>query len=200
MRAAQEGWDDFEGCLVAQAAKRPVRDELRRAHAEPQPQAQQAMVMPWPDPRDRNLAVERGVLKLMLQVPTFFDSSWNGITLDDFSHPAYRAIFDAISSLQFDANGWPAAVQGATDDETVKQLEVALLVEPLLREPDERYVTEYAARLQLLSTMATIRDLKSSLQRMNPLEDRAAYDRLFSQLLALEKRRKELQAITFGND
>lgn len=157
--------------------------------------------MPWPDPRDRNLDAERTTLKLMLQFPTLFDTAWDGVQADDFFHPAYRAVFEAIQQVPWRPDRWTDGVLEATGDETVQQLEIALLVEPLVvGQPNEAYATAYAARLMLISTASQIKDLKSRLQRTNPLEHKSDHDRMFSQLLELEMRRKHLQHLVVGAD
>ncbi|GAB2485701.1 DNA primase [Luteococcus sediminum] len=165
--------------------------------AEPEaPQAQQGT--PWPDPADRMLGVERGTLKLMLQQPILFDTAWNQVRIEDFSHPAYRGVFEAIAQVPWTPEAWTDQVLRATGDEVVQQLMIALLVEPVLRTPDEAYASAYTSRLQLLSVDREIRDLKSRLQRTNPVDEEQAHKRMFSQLLELEVRRKQLQQASVG--
>ncbi|WP_420175164.1 DNA primase [Luteococcus sp. OSA5] len=189
---------------VSRARRRQQNQPARPQHREPAPAAVQeddghdASAMPWPDPADRSLGVERGTLKLMLQYPTLFDTAWNHVSVDDFSHPAYRAVFAAIQQVPWTSEQWPEHVIESTPDEVVQQLEVALLVESVLREPDEAYATAYASRLQLLRVEREIKDLKSRLQRTNPLEDEAGHKRMFSALLELEVRRKQLQQASLG--
>lgn len=152
----------------------------------------------WPDRNDRNLDVERGTLKLMLQHPTLFDTAWNGVSTSDFTHPAFRALFGAILSTPYVPTGWTDSLQQATGDELVRQLEIALLVEPILRSPDEGYASAYTSRLKLLTTARAIDDLKSRLQRTNPLQDKDAYDAMFMKLLDLETSRKKLSQASLG--
>lgn len=150
---------------------------------------------PWPDPDDRRLAAERGLLKLVLQHPDLFDGDWDLVEAEDFRHPAYRAVFEAASSVPVTPEGWQEAVAGATADPVVRQLEVALLVEPVLAaSPDARYAAAYAAQVRLRSVTDDIANLKSRLQRTNPTADRAAYDAMFTDLVELEALRNELLA------
>ena len=74
----------------------------------------------------------------------------------------------------------------------------ALSVEPLLAEPSEGYAREYAARLRLGRVVRDIGALKSRLQRTNPVEEQASYNRMFAQLLELETRRRSLEALAIG--
>ena len=50
----------------------------------------------------------------------------------------------------------------------------------------------------LARVLREIGDLKSRLQRTNPIEEQAAYNRMFAQLLELETRRRTLQAMAVG--
>lgn len=189
-----------------QRSRQPVRRDRITARDEPAPgqneeattDPRSASQLPWPDPADRNLDVERGTLKVMLQHPTLFDTEWDGVAPEDFTHPAYRAVFEAISATPFTPQGWAGAVQEATADPGARQLEIALLVEQILRKPTEQYASAYAARLRLLSTTRRISDLKSRLQRTNPLADEAHYNTMFEQLIDLETRRKRLRQESLG--
>ncbi len=154
--------------------------------------------VPLPDPRDRATAVERGTCKLMLQYPLLFDAEWNGVSSDDFSHPAYRAVFEALAAVVYTGPEWSERVLESIQDEVVRQLFTGLMVEPLLREPDEAYATAYADRLKLLRVTHDLRNLKSKLQRTNPVENTSAYNQMFSRLLELEATRKQLQQSGMG--
>ncbi|RLP11440.1 DNA primase [Propionibacterium australiense] len=192
--------------------RRIISDERRRRPRRPEPErapdrivepgpgpTRQQVGLPWPDPRDHRLDVERGTLKLMLQRPTLFDTAWNGVGADDFTHPALRAVFEAIAETGYQPQGWVEQVQSATADPTARQLEVALLVEPLLsEEPTERYAAAYTSKLRMLTVMRRIDDLKSRLQRTNPVTDQAEHADMFTTLLALEVERKRLAQDSIG--
>ncbi len=136
----------------------------------------------------------------MLQHPTPFDTAWDQVSLDDFTHPAYRGVFEVISRTPFTPDRWTEVLQSNTDDQLLRQLQVALLVEPILRKPDEEYATAYSARLQLLTTVRRLAELKSRLQRINPVEQPGAHKQAFSELIALEARRRNLEAASGGAD
>ena len=157
--------------------------------AEPQ----QGSGISWPDPADVSLSAERGFLKLALQHPGLFDEEWDQVEVEDLRHPAYQAVFEAVLAVPRGQERWTEKVGEATPDPQVKQLEVALLVEPVLREePDRSYAEAYAARVRLLSITDDIANLKSRLQRTNPNQDRKLYDAMFSDLVTLEALRKSL--------
>jgi DNA primase len=61
------------------------------------------------------------------------------------------------------------------------------------REPDERSARAHLARLQELTCLRRIADLKSKLQRTNPIDKADDYNRMFGELIALEQYRTELR-------
>ncbi|MDO5683338.1 MAG: DNA primase [Propionibacteriaceae bacterium] len=157
--------------------------------------------LPWPDPRERTLAVERGYSKLVIQRPDLLGADWDGVQAEDFTHPAYRAVWQAAqaaAAVEFTGD-WGRQIAEASDSPTVQQLVVALAVEQFLHDPDRAYVEAYAAKLRLLSVTRAVNDLKSRLQRTNPLAEQPAYNRMFVELLQLEAARKELQQRTIGS-
>ena len=54
------------------------------------------------------------------------------------------------------------------------------------------------AKLQLLTVMRKISELKSRLQRTNPVEARQKYNQMFSELVLLEAKGKELHTRSIG--
>ena len=187
---------------IEEVRKEVARQRSRRGPEEPArppeddgPDASDDL--PWPDPRERNLQVERDTVKLMLQYPTLFDTAWNGVQPSDFRHPAYRRVFQRLVATGY-GTGWPSSVREAAESDVERQLVVALTVEPILREPDEVYALSYSARLQLLAVVGDIAQLKSRLQRTDPVADPDGHRRQFELLLELETRRKELLAQSVG--
>jgi DNA primase len=71
----------------------------------------------------------------------------------------------------------------------------ALAVEPLrsVGEPTARLVDALLARIQELTTTRRIQALKSRLQRTNPVERQADYNRMFGELVALEQQRRRFR-------
>ena len=175
----------------------PAPDPRTLSAPAPEPDALLS-ALPLPDPAERSLLVERGTLKLMVQFPLLFDAGWDEVTPADFSHPAYRAVFELLSSIVYHDDTWLDQVRAASTDEVVSQLLLALVVEPVLRTPDEAYASAYAARLRLLRVTYDIKNLKSKLQRTNPVEQTSDYNAMFSTLLGLEGARKQLQQVSLG--
>ncbi|HSK34204.1 MAG TPA: DNA primase [Propionicimonas sp.] len=154
--------------------------------------------LPVPDPRDRRLEAERDTLRLMLRAPQSFPPDWNGVVPEDFVHPTYRALFEAVLAASDGPGQWTQRVLEANPDPVLQQLLVVLAVEPVLREPTEVYARENSAKLRLLAVSRQVAEVRSKLQRTNPLDDQPAYDRMFAKLVNLETRRKELMTLATG--
>ena len=77
-------------------------------------------------------------------------------------------------------------------NERAQAFVTALAVEPLRREPDEKYADALLAQVGQLAVSREITSVKARLQRMNPVEEQASYNRMFGDLVGLEKRRKAL--------
>ncbi|HSU37517.1 MAG TPA: DNA primase [Propionibacteriaceae bacterium] len=174
---------------------------------ETEPPDQPAPLLP--DPRDRLLATERQTCKLLIQNPELFPADWDGVSAADFTHPAYAVIFEAVEKAA--ANGAPGAgaptgaewvhrISEACPNEELRSLVAALAVEPLPVQGavTSRFVVANTAGLQLLTVMRAIAQLKSRLQRTNPVEAASAHRRMFSELIVLEARSKELRTRSIG--
>lgn len=179
-----------------------VRREVqhRRSPREapaPEPEPVVQTTADWPSPDDRALRLERDTLKLMLQHPETFDADWNGVQATDFSHPGYAAVMRLIRAVPL-AEHWDDALRAAAPTELTRQLLISLLVEPLLRDPDENYSLVHSSRLQLVRVARIISDLKSRLQRTDPTKDETAYRAQFAELTQLEMERKRLTLMSLG--
>ena len=183
-------------------APAPAPEAKPAAEADSGPQ-----LLPLPDARDPRLLIERGTVQLLVQVPWMFSADWGGLEADDFVHPAYRrlaqtarlvyAMFgdpDGTVPADFDATVWMQLLREGGDDANAEQVLISLSVEPLLREPDPLYADAYAARLQLQRVNEAIGTLKGRMQRTNPIEHAEEHRQMFTDLLAWETARKDLQA------
>ncbi|MDQ6642113.1 MAG: DNA primase [Actinomycetota bacterium] len=191
---------------VRRAAARAVTPTVgTRHHSRPEPVAgpEPAAGLPMPDPRDPRLSIERETLKLVVQHPKLTGVAIKDVDSADFTHPAYRAVWELVGRA-----GGPSAARGqwasdlreATDDATLRGLLSALAVEPLTSttDPVESYVAMYIYRLQEVTAMRRIADLKSRLQRTNPVEQATDYNRMFGELVALEQHRRSLRELAVG--
>jgi DNA primase len=194
---------------VKRAASRPPEDrsrpEDRRAPAETAPQRPTAP--PLPDLRDPRFTLERETLKLVVQHPEAVGRMAKDVDGDDFTHPTYRAVWEAVAGCGGPANApagevWVAKLRDSVTEPAVVQALSALAVEPLLsiKEPAPAYVAAHVFRLQEVTAMRRIADLKSKLQRTNPVEHATEYNRMFGELVALEQHRRTLREKAIGGD
>jgi DNA primase len=91
-------------------------------------------------------------------------------------------------------------IAAACDDLVGKAAVSELTVESLRSagEPDPKYVTMVLARLQELATTRQIQELKSKLQRINPVERPDDHARLFGELVAMEQYKRGLREQAIG--
>jgi DNA primase len=187
-----------------------VRREVRAAKSRPrtpEPPSDEAPLLPGtslPSPNDRTLVAERDTLKLILQAPETFtgDEPWFGLTERDFTHPAYRAVFRAILAFPEHASeetvAWPGSLVATLTHEDLRSLAMQLAVEPPMTEVTARHGQEYAARLQLSTLNKDLAELKSTMQRTNPVTHEDEYQVMFASMIELEVRRKELMRLLSG--
>ena len=195
--------------MASRSRRRPVEprpDEPPPDEGQPEAPAG----VPMPHARDRLLATERETSKLMIQNPELFASDWNGVTIGDFTHPAYAAVFAAIARAgaagtpmtdpTSTPGDWVHRVTEAGVSEQVRSLVAALAVEPPQARGavTPRLVVANTAMLQLLTVKRAIGELKSRLQRTNPVEARQKYNQMFSELVVLEAKGKELHTRSIG--
>ncbi len=190
---------------VNRAASRSTRRPARTATPDPAPALETAPTgTPIPDPHDRLLGTERETAKLLIQAPQLFPRDWDGLSADDFTHPAYAGLFAAVERAGAGGPqagpGWTHRVAEYATEEAIRSLVIALAVEPLPLhgEVNQRFVIAHTAGLQLLTVMRSIAPLKSRLQRTNPVQARQRYNQMFSELVVLEARRKALQTRSIG--
>ncbi len=158
-----------------------------------------------PDPRDPAAKAEREALKLAVQHPDLVGAHFDTLDTEVFSYAVHEAIHAAIvaaggTGAAADRRQWVHAVREQTSDEVARGLVSALAVEPLLNnlEPSERYATAVMARVEEVAATRRVTQLKSKLQRINPVDEAETYNRLFGQLVALERERIALRELAIG--
>src|SRR5689334_473270 len=152
------------------------------------------------DPSDPVVMVEREALKLAVQRPGLCGPEFDALGADAFTAPVHGAVFTLLAMCGGTAGGgtsprqWVARLREEAPNERAQAFVTALAVEPLTitGEPDARYADKLLARVGELAVSREINAVKARLQRMNPVENQAGYNRLFGDLVGLEKRRKAL--------
>jgi DNA primase len=150
------------------------------------------------DLADPVVLVEREALKLAVQRPALCGPEFDALGADAFTAPVHRSVFTLIAACGGTTSGggnprqWTAQLREQAPNERAQAFVTALAVEPLRREPDEKYADALLAQVGQLAVSREITSVKARLQRMNPVEEQAGYNRMFGDLVGLEKRRKAL--------
>jgi DNA primase len=167
------------------------------ASADSQPTARRTDI---PSPRDQRFVIEWDALKVAMQHPALVGVAFDELDDHDFTHPWLAAIRAAMAKAGGPAaaapgEAWVVAVRDAIGNDPAAAVVGALAVDPLRlgREPDEPYALALLARLQELTCARRIHELKSKLQRTNPIDRADEYNRMFGELIALEAYKAELR-------
>jgi DNA primase len=186
------GWLGTEMEVVTAA----VNTALKKVTSQQPVATQSGSDDSWrPNPTEPTLMLEREVLKAKLQMPGLM-TEWKTIEDEAFTHPAYRELRRIIDSF----GTGPIQLENVTD-ERMRQLFTELSVEPVRTDGavSEKYVSSIVARVREVLVSRKIADLKSSLQRLNPVENEAQYNEAFAQLVALETQKRGLHELSIGS-
>ena len=185
------GWLGTEVEIVSKAVAQGVKSQPKVSEAS-EPTTEESN---WrPDPSEARLILEREVLKARLQEAALFTGTlWSDIEPGAFTHPAYQELRKTIDET-------PAISAETISDERIKTLFTELTVEPIRADgkPSAGYVESIVARLREVAISRSIAELKSSLQRLNPVENEIEYNAAFAQLVALENARRNLHDLALG--
>jgi DNA primase len=158
-----------------------------------------------PEANDPRSLVEREVLKLALQEPVLAGPAFDAVDDSVYAHPLHAAVRQAIAEAggagsAASGPGWISAVRDAATDLAAQAIVGELAVEPLRRDgpADPQYVLVQLSGLQLFALNRRIADVKSRLQRVNPVDEAEEYHRLFGELLSLEQHARALREHTSG--
>ncbi|GAB3403036.1 DNA primase [Flindersiella endophytica] len=197
---------------VLQSGQRPAQQQQqgrRQQQQRPQVPGQLAALpagIPLPPPNDPRLSVERELLKLVIQAPAMAGPAFDALEDGDFTHPAYLAIRTAATAsggvgTAPGGDGWVSKLREHAADDAIRGLITALAVEPLhsVGATTERYGTSLLARIQELAAARRINEIKSRLQRLNPVQNEDEHMRLFAELIALEQHRQALRNRAAGS-
>jgi DNA primase len=165
---------DLQKALLAETAALDGRPP-RRAAAPPPADASAA---PPPPPPPPEAPLEREVMVALVQQPDFAARVLARIPEDAFTHPRYRAVFQALAALP--ARGVPPDVRHLIlDEDTLATTLAALAVrDPLPLEgltPDsmlERLLEEYESR-QLVPREIALSDHEAAAELMTRLRERS---------------------------
>ena len=196
------------------------------AAAGPSSSGAQSEILIPPRADDPVLWPQREALKIALQHPAAAGNYFDGINPDAFTHDAYHQVREAITAAGGcaragataaagapgapgsdgsapgapDASNFLAAVAGEMRDYAGRNFVSELAVEPIHADDLYEYADSVLSRLQETRVGQQIAQLKSQLQRMRPSDDEDAYNALFSDLVALEQARRDLNDRAFRSN
>ena len=194
-----------------------VRAEHRRHKAVPaqpksQPQAQTAPVeeaeqqaepAPFVSFGAPQFADEREALKAIAQFPHLAHEHVGDVHENDFTHPVAQEIWRHVSEQEWPTgpdSSWVPRISDALPSDDLRHVLSVAAVEPLrARESSTKAVVAATiAQLQALTLARRIAELKSKLQRTNPVEQTESYNRMFGELIALEQQHRTMRGRAIG--
>jgi DNA primase len=146
--------------------------------------------------KDPILMLEREVLKVKLQAPELAHP-WADLEIKAFSYGPYAALRARIDDApEISIND----MLERTEDDVVRSLITELTVEPIRTDGEisERYIQSIFARLREVAMSREIAEIKSELQRLNPVENEAEYTETFTRLVGLEAARRIQKELAIG--
>jgi DNA primase len=141
-----------------------------------------------PEARSAARELEKEALKLLAQHPETVRGWVEEVDEEQFTIDKYRRAF----ALLRDGDG--PAVMDRAREQGLGELVAQVSVEPLNGEPGPEYARGVVFRLQELWLKRRIDTMKKRLERLNPVQDAAAFDPLFKELADLTGRWREVRA------
>ncbi|MEU7983980.1 DNA primase [Streptosporangium canum] len=190
--------------------ERFVMDRIAEISATAQPRQQSRQRPAGPrkvaDLTDPGVRTEAEVLKLAVQRPALLGPGFDAIGQAAFTLPEHVALY----KLVMDTGGTAAAGHGGREwvdrllggvTDALRGVVTRFAVEELRADvaSEERYASAMLAALELVSVVRAIEQLKSRMQRTNPVEEQQEYNRLFGELVALEQQRRVLRERAAGS-
>jgi len=181
--------------------RRPARAARNGSRAQHVPEQRSGPGASY-DRHDPVVNLERQALKLAVQRPALCGPAFDSLPATVFSAPVHVAVQELIAKCGGVAGAgtgreWAAQLREAAPNDQAREFVTRLAVEPVEvsradGEADARYADAVLARVEELSVSREIAVVKSRLQRLNPVEETAGYNRMFGDLVSLEQRRKVL--------
>ncbi|MFI6791505.1 DNA primase [Nonomuraea sp. NPDC050383] len=160
-----------------------------------------------PAPVDPHTRVEAELLKLAVQRPALLGPRFDALDPQAFTVADHVTLCQVIAA----AGGTAAAGHGGREwvdrllehapDEVARVLVTRFAVEAIQADShvEERYGAAMLAAIEAIAVDRAIAQVKSRIQRLNPVEEQQEYNRLFGELVALEQQRRVLRERAAGS-
>jgi DNA primase len=145
---------------------------------------------------DPVLILEREVLKIKLQFPDLVPN-WKELEANAFTLAKYDELRKELDKA---VESDPTKLIEKIASDEVKSLVTELIVEPIRmdREISEKYVISVFARLREVAITRSIAEIKSKLQRLNPVESADEYQLIFTELVSMEASKRAQKELAIG--
>ena len=157
-------------------------------------------------PIDPNVRVEGELLKLAVQRPALLGPRFDALDVQAFTTPEHVAIFTLISAVGGTVSAgpggrlWVDRLVEQAPDEVVRGLVHRFAVEAIRADShvEERYGAAMLAAIEAIAVDRAIAQVKTRMQRLNPIDELPEYNKLFGELVALEQQRRVLRERAAG--
>lgn len=182
---------------VRTVAPRQSRPQAVHA-AEPADAAAVQRSEPVANLGEPRFADEREALKAVVQHPDIAAPFAAELGDNDFTHPWTKEIWQHVCAKPLPTSidsTWTAAISDSLESEQLKRVFSQCVVEPLRAQTSvtPTLIESLIARLQEVTTGRRIMEVKSRLQRTNPVDEAEVYNKMFGELVALEQQRRSLR-------
>jgi DNA primase len=161
---------------------------------------------PRQEPVDPAVRLEVEALKLAVQRPALLGPEFDALGPETFTLPEHVALYGIITAVGGTVTGGPGGREwvdrlleqaGSAGEASadLRSLVARFAVEELRADTavEERYAGLVLARLHAAAVSRAVTQVKSRLQRLNPVEEEQEYRRLFGELVALEQQHRVLR-------
>ncbi|GAA4582309.1 DNA primase [Planotetraspora phitsanulokensis] len=163
---------------------------------------------------DPAVRLEAEVLKLAVQRPALLGPEFDALGAETFTLPEHVGLYGMIIGVGGTVTGGPGGrewvdrllEQAGSAGETgeagadLRSMTTRFAVEALRADTavEERYAAAMLAKLHETAVGRALAQVKSRLQRLNPVEEQQEYKRLFGELVALEQQHRVLRERAAG--
>ncbi|GAA3140713.1 MULTISPECIES: DNA primase [Nonomuraea] len=156
---------------------------------------------PQAAPVDPSIRVEGELLKLAVQRPALLGPRFDALDAQAFTTPEHSALHQVIVaaggvvSAGHGGREWVDRLMEQAHEESTRALVTRFAVEPIHADAhaEQRYANDIMAAAEAMPVDRAIAQVKSRIQRLNPVEEQQEYNKLFGELVALEQQRRVLR-------
>ncbi|RVX38316.1 DNA primase [Nonomuraea polychroma] len=158
-------------------------------------------------PVDPSIRVEGELLKLAVQRPALLGPRFDALDPQAFTAPDHVVLHKVIvaaggvAAAGYGGREWVDLLLEHAHEEGARPLVTRFAVEAIQADAhtEERYAGAMLAAIEAIAVDRAIAQVKSRIQRLNPVEEQQEYNKLFGELVALEQQRRVLRDRAAGS-